>query len=190
MPYQKPLLVFAMQEESRESFAGFNVLHTGIGKVNACYGLSRYLRDHEPPSVIINMGTAGSRKHGSGQIVNCTQFIQRDMDVRALGFEKWQTPFSNDPVVIEYGITISGLPQGVCGTGDSFDATDLAGDFDVVDMEAYALALLCQREAIPFLCLKYISDGADDSAATDWNTALKRAAETLKTTLLTITSQH
>lgn len=185
MVLENPLFVFAMKEESRDAFSDYNVLHTGIGKVNASYSLSKTIQA-ERPSIIINMGTAGSRRHDSGSIINCTRFIQRDMDVSVLGFEKWQTPFSDDPVVIEYGHAVNDLPQGTCGTGDSFDASEVAAKFDVVDMEAYALALICQRENIPFLCLKYISDGADDAAVTDWNAALDQAAKALRETFLTI----
>lgn len=177
-----PLLVFAMKEESQDVFEGRNLLHCGIGKVNAAYGLTQALKNSRP-SLVINMGTAGSRKHKGGVIVNCTKFIQRDMDVTALGFEKWKTPFSSDPVVIEYGRSVAGFPQGVCGTGDNFDASERAGDFDVVDMEGYALALICQREAVPFLCLKYVSDGADGEAHKDWNAALHHTAEKLKEAL-------
>ncbi|MFP4313638.1 MAG: nucleosidase [Alphaproteobacteria bacterium] len=181
----KPLLVFAMKEESKDVFTGYEVLHTGIGKVNAAYALTARLANNKP-SIVINLGTAGSRKHKGGTIVNCTQFIQRDMDVTLLGFEKWQTPFSSDPVIIEHGKKIDGLTQGICGTGDNFDTSDNAIEFDAVDMEAYALALICARENIPFLCLKYISDGADDSAGKDWNKALEIAANSLKGSLLTI----
>ena len=178
----KPLLVFAMKEESQDVFSDYNVLHTGIGKMNAAYALTRALHASRP-ALVVNMGTAGSRKHKGGTIVNCTSFIQRDMDVTLLGFEKFQTPFSTDPVVIQYGRSIDGLPQGVCGTGDSFDSSEAAGAFDVDDMEAYALAVICQRESIPFLCLKYVSDGADGDAGTDWNEALHRTAEKLKEAL-------
>ncbi len=178
----EPLLVFAMKEESQDVFNGRTLLHTGIGKVNAAYALSRHIV-REKPSLVVNMGTAGSRKHEGGSIVNCTAFVQRDMDVTALGFERFQTPFSNDPVRIEYGQAVTGLPQGLCGTGDNFDASEAAQNFDVVDMEAYALALICQREDIPFLCLKYVSDGADDAAHMDWHEALHHAAIRLKDAL-------
>jgi adenosylhomocysteine nucleosidase len=177
-----PLLVFAMEQESQDVFQEYDVLHSGIGKVNAAYALTSRLKKNKP-SIVINMGTAGSRKHNGGTIVNCTAFIQRDMDVTPLGFPKWQTPFSSDPVKIDYGTTIKGLLQGVCGTGDNFDATENAANFDVVDMEAYALALICQREGIPFLCLKYVSDGANDDAHKDFNQALHDTAEKLKTAL-------
>lgn len=180
------LIVFAMEEESRDIFTARDVLHTGIGKVNAAYALTQHLhRDlaAKPPALVVNMGTAGSRKHKAGTVVNCTSFVQRDMNVSVLGFEKWQTPFSKDPVMLRTGQRIENLPEGICGTGDSFDDGADSAHFDVVDMEAYALALICQREEIPFLCLKYISDGADSNASQDWNDALNKAAETLKRTL-------
>jgi len=170
-----PLLVFAMKEESQDVFSGYDVLHAGIGKVNAAYALTTRLAQ-SAPGIVINMGTAGSRKHQGGQIINCTSFIQRDMDVTKLGFKKWQTPFSSDPVIINHGLAIDGLAQGVCGTGDSFDTSEAASHFDVVDMEAFALALICQRRNIPFLCLKYISDGANDDAHKDFSTALRDTA--------------
>ena len=178
----KPLLVFAMEQESQDVFASYDVLHSGIGKVNASYALTGRLLKNKP-SIVINMGTAGSRKHDGGAIINCTSFIQRDMDVTVLGFPKWQTPFSNDPVQIDYGHALKGFTQGICGTGDNFDATEGATHFDVVDMEAYALAVICQREKIPFLCLKYVSDGANDEANTDWAAALHHTAEQLKKAL-------
>lgn len=178
----KPLLVFAMKEESQDVFSSYDVLHSGIGKVNATYALtSRLLK--QKPSMVINMGTAGSRKHPGGAIVSCTSFVQRDMDVTALGFGKWKTPFSNDPVVINHGVHAKDFPEGLCGSGDNFDASAGAGDFDVVDMEAYALALICQREKIPFMCLKYVSDGADDDSHKDWKAALHDTAEKLKEAL-------
>lgn len=179
----KPLLVFAMKEESQDVFPEYDVLHTGIGKVNAAYGLMKYLAANPAPSVIINMGTAGSRRHKGGAIVNCTRFIQRDMDVTPLGIPLYQTPFSDDPVEIVYGKRIDSLPEGLCGTGDNFDTTEQAERFDVVEMEAYALALIARRENIPFLCLKYVSDGADGDGAGDWEKSLHKTAEALRASL-------
>lgn len=177
-----PLLVFAMKEESQDVFDDYDVLHTGIGKVNAVFALIQRIH-RQRPGMIVNMGTAGSRRHKGGTIVNPTRFVQRDMDVTALGFEKFQTPFSDDPVILEHGNRIEALPGGLCGTGDSFDASEGAAAFDVVDMEAYALALICRREDIPFLCLKYVSDGADGDAHADWREALHHTADRLRAAL-------
>jgi adenosylhomocysteine nucleosidase len=43
-------------------------------------------------------------------------------------------------------------------------------------MEAYALAKVCLLEGASFICVKYITDGADHSAASDWRTNVSRAA--------------
>ena len=69
------------------------------------------------------------------------------------------------------------LEDAVCGTGDSFDTAGPALHCDVVDMEGYAMAKVCRLEGMPFGCAKYISDGADHAAATDWRDSLPRAAE-------------
>lgn len=91
----KPLLVFAMKEESQDVFVDYDVLHCQIGKINASHNLMRQIAQNRP-ELVVNLGTAGSRKHAGGTIVNPTQFIQRDMDVTALGIELYQTPFSDD----------------------------------------------------------------------------------------------
>jgi len=43
-------------------------------------------------------------------------------------------------------------------------------------IKAYALAKVCRREQALFGCAKYITDGADHSAATDWQANLEHAA--------------
>ena len=47
-------------------------------------------------------------------------------------------------------------------------------------MEAYALAKVAMMENLPFLSLKYISDGADGNADDDWSLQVKKAAVALK----------
>lgn len=183
--YNNPILVFALESEARDEFHGFDVIFTGIGKVNAAFGLLKYLQNNKP-DLIINLGTAGGFGFEKGEIVCCTQFIQRDMDVRELGFELYKTPLSDDPIILDYGLTINGLHEEICGTGDHFENAHSTDAYRVVDMEAYALALTAQRENIPFLCLKYISDGADDSAANDWTEEVKKAAKKLKEVLAAI----
>lgn len=177
-----PLYVFAMPEEAGEEFSSLSPLFTGLGKVNAAYALTRQIMK-ERPGMIINLGSAGSNYYKMGSVVCCTKFIQRDMDVTALGFELYQTPFSNDPVVISHGLAIPGIAEGICGSGDSFETDHTAHQYNVVDMEAYSLALIAQREQIPFLCLKYITDGADGSSADDWQTSLKHASRALYSSL-------
>lgn len=177
------LFVFAMEAEAGTAFEGHNKLVTGLGKVNAAFELARAIHSLRP-KLIVNMGSAGSSHFRQGEVVCCTRFVQRDMDVRGLGFALYETPFSGLPPVLEYGLKLEGLSEGVCGTGDSFEMNHAVREYNVVDMEAYALALIAKKEAIPFLCLKYISDGADGSAAENWTIQVHRASEAYSAILL------
>ena len=40
-------------------------------------------------------------------------------------------------------------------------------------MGGYALAVVCAKLGVKFRCFKYISDNADNNAATDWESSLK-----------------
>lgn len=169
------LFVFALEMEAGEIFHHHNKLFTGIGKLNASYELTKAIHQKKP-ELIVNLGSAGSSQFSKGDVVCCTQFVQRDMDVRGLGYELYETPFSGVPTVLQYGLPMESLPAGICGTGDSFEMGHSETKYDVVDMEAYALATIAMKEKIPFLCLKYISDGADDNAADDWTVLVHKAA--------------
>lgn len=179
---QNPLYVFALESEALNLFDDKNLLFVGVGKINATYQLTKKIVQARP-SIIINLGSAGSSLHPRGSVVCCTQFIQRDMDVRMLGYELYETPSHNSNKILEYGLSIEGLEKGICGTGDNFETNLSTTDYNVVDMEAYSLAYIAQQEQIPFLCLKYISDGANNDAPLEWFETVKLSANALKKTL-------
>ncbi|MFY0256005.1 hypothetical protein ACDQ55_18865 [Chitinophaga sp. 30R24] len=176
---QNPLFVFALESEAIGEFEELDPLFVGIGKVNAAYHLTKRISVQQP-GVIINLGSAGSNKYQQGEVICCTQFVQRDMDVTPLGFAKYETPLSGQAPLLQYGLKVPGLQEGTCGTGDSFEIGHITSDYDVIDMEAYPLAWIAKEENIPFICLKYISDGADGKAAEDWQVAVHLAAAALK----------
>lgn len=173
--YTRPLFVYALEKEVGARVKMRDYVACGIGKVNATLALAKALM-HYQPDVIINLGSAGSNQFRQGELVCCTQFYQRDMDLTGLGYQPYETPFIKNGLLLDYGIGIENLPQGVCGTGDSFEMTLAKKPFSVVDMEAYALARVAQSHHLPFVCIKYISDGADDNAATDWEEQVHLAA--------------
>jgi adenosylhomocysteine nucleosidase len=176
---ERTLFVFALPSEAAEEFEHVNKVIVGIGKVNAAYELAKAIHQHKP-RLIINLGSAGSNVFKRGEVVCCTKFIQRDMDVRGLGFKLYETPFSGIEPILQYGIKIKGLPEGICGTGDSFEMNHSVSVYNVIDMEAYPLAYISMKENIPFLCLKYISDGADGTAADEWSVQVHNAAIAFK----------
>jgi adenosylhomocysteine nucleosidase len=177
------LVVMALPLEAQDVFqqAGIAVLYTGVGKVNAAMTLTRVLAGYRhagrPLPRIVNFGSAGSRRFATGTLVACTAFHQRDMDVSGLGFEPGATPYEEVPAVIGFSSPFDELLSATCGTGDSFETGERALTCDVVDMEAYALAKVCHVEGTTFACAKFVSDGADHAAATDWQANLHRAAE-------------
>ena len=160
------------------------LLFTGVGKVNAAHRLTRRLceeREQGKHPLVVNFGTAGSRRFATGALVACRHFVQRDMDVTGLGFAAHETPFESVPREIEFPEVFVGLEHGTCGSGDRFEAGRDDPSFDVVDMEAYALAKVCLLEGVPFACAKYVTDGADSNAMTDWHGNLPRAADAFVT---------
>jgi adenosylhomocysteine nucleosidase len=173
------LFVFALEYEASNEFDHCNKLVTGIGKVSAAYELTKQI-SKQRPGLIINLGSAGSNGFKKGDVVCCTRFVQRDMDVRGLGFQLYETPLSGIAPVLEYGMLLKDFPEGICGTGDSFEMNHFSADYNVIDMEAYSLAWVSMKEKIPFLCLKYISDGADGAAADDWTVQVHLAAAAFK----------
>lgn len=177
-----PLVVIALELEGQGLFeqANVSVLYTGLGKVNAALSLASRLSTLRAqgalPSLVVNFGTAGSRTFATGSVIACRQFVQRDMDVTGLGFALGETPFEKLPPMLAFPPVFQGLPEGVCGTGDRFETGAAGLACDVIDMEAYALAKACLVEDVPFACAKYISDGADHTAADDWQASLPGAA--------------
>jgi adenosylhomocysteine nucleosidase len=176
------LVAMALPAESAGVFenADVDVLYTGVGKVNAAIALMRRLvairRGGREPALVVNFGTAGSARLPARTLVACRRFVDRDMDVGALGFAPGVTPFDALPATLEFAACFPGLPEVVCGSGDSFATTDHGPACDVVDMEAYALAKACRIEAIPFACAKYVTDGADEHAARHWRENVAGAA--------------
>lgn len=176
------LIVAALKDETKHHFEeqGIPIIYTGIGKVNAAYcltlELARWQAEGRLPRAVINFGTAGSPVFKTHELVECTRFAQRDMDLSPLGFARGITPFEDTPPVLEVPKRLHGLATGTCGTGDSFETGSPAAHYEVVDMEAYALAKVCHLQGLPFMAVKYISDGSDHNAHNDWNENLHRAA--------------
>ena len=164
-------LIIALPEES-EGIEGYSIYLSGCGKVNATIATMEAI--DAGAKKIINYGTAGSVGNTSG-LVEVTGYVDRDMDVRPLGFRLGQTPF-------EEGIRI-GRKGLVVGSGDSFAVGKPEIECDIVDMEAYAIARVCKKYDVEFRCFKYISDKADENAASDWNENIRKGNQLFQTML-------
>lgn len=172
------VILVALEDEMPAAVAApWRVVHTGVGKVNAALAAARVLAE-EAPAHLINFGTAGALAEGMSGIVEVGRVFQRDMDVRALGFDIGQTPFDTDHFIDLHTKGVS------CGTGDQFVTALPALATDLVDMEAFAIAKACKRAGVPMHCWKFVSDKADDGAARDWTETLHQGAELFREMVL------
>ena len=141
------------------------VLFTGVGKVNAAIALTQAILT-SPPDLVINFGTAGRVRESVHGLVEISRVIQRDMNAAPLA-PRGQTPFDETPVALE-----SGRAGVICGTGDSFVMSRedwlVQQQVDVVDMELFALALVCTRLGVSWRSYKYVTDDTNEDSAEDW----------------------
>ena len=189
MKQSKILIVSALEVETQGQLNAYDVVYTGVGKVNATHKMTKFIESwgsEFPYDLVINYGTAGSRKIKKKTLVDCTKFVQRDMDVTGLGFMRGETPFEKEPpLMLETKSDFNPIGRNAtCGTGDCFveDKSQYYGE--VVDMEAYAIAKVCYLYDIPFISFKYITDGADEQAHEDWEKNLADGIQEFKTQIL------
>ena len=183
-PTEDYLVVSALASELPNALPQ-NLLFTGVGKVNATHILTRYLVNNPQVKTVINYGTCGGI-HGvsKGQIVKVTTFVQGDMYCGNLTEGKGIT-YGDDPAIA--GTINYGTDGVICRTQDQFiddiETLDklqylLEGNkFNIVDMEAYALAKTCAYLNVDFICYKYVSDDANEAASDDWEENVSKGEE-------------
>jgi len=174
-------LIMALPNESKGLFeqAGIDVHYSGIGKINAAFKAFEVIQK-TGCKTLINLGSAGSSHFDAHSLVEVVTFVQRDMDVSPLGFAVGVTPMDDEiPAEIHTQAHFELLPKGICGTGDSFETGVPKVSCNLVDMEAYALAKVCQKLGVRLISVKYITDGANDTAHLDWEENLLLGAQKL-----------
>ena len=174
-------LIMALPNESKGLFeqAGIRVHYSGIGKVNAAFKAFDVIQK-TGCKTLLNLGSAGSSQFDAHALVEVSTFVQRDMDVSPLGFAVGVTPMDDDhPAEIHLEAYFPYLEKGICGTGDSFETGIPKVPCDLVDMEGYAIAKVCKKLGVRLISVKYITDGANDTAHLDWEENLLLGAQKL-----------
>jgi len=168
------LLVFAHRDEATAfSSAGVPHLLTGVGKVNAALGLTDALRAAGRVDRVIVLGTAGVIGAGVSldTVYQVSAAVQHDFSLPSPRLEL------AGPLITE---------TAVVATGDVFVKNDdqrrqiAELGANLVDMETYAYATVCERLGVPLQIFKAPSDFAD-SATTDeeWDTIVFQKSEQL-----------
>lgn len=166
------------------------------GKINAAV-CAQAMIDKFGADKIINTGVGCSLSENVAikNIVIASDVCQHDINMTALGDPRG---FINglNKIKIETDASISDklariainsgerIHRGTVASGDTFIAGTelkrfLAEEFGAVcgEMEGGAIGQVCASNNIPFAVLRSISDGGDDSAAIDYPTFKKIAAE-------------
>lgn len=177
--------------------ARFTPLICGVGPVEAAVSITRTLSDlavdGKLPSLVVSLGSAGSRSLLQCEVYQAGSVSYRDMDASPLGFAKGQTPFLDLPPVLALGPALPGLEQMHLSTGANIvsGAAYDAIAADMVDMETYAILRACQSFGVPLIALRGISDGvAELSGLTDWTQYLHIIDEKLAAIVDRIEALH
>lgn len=163
------LLIMALRQESQNLFENMQIFpaYCGVGQLNAAYTTHKLILERKPQHVL-NLGTAGSHTLPVGTLVECTSFVQRaPADTLTIPTKTLHTPSRTD------------LPPAVCGTADFISTSPSSFKCDVMDMEAYAMAFVCEKMQIPFTSIKYVTDQSDAKTAEDWKHNLLPGAHML-----------
>ncbi|MBQ8208494.1 MAG: 5'-methylthioadenosine/adenosylhomocysteine nucleosidase [Clostridia bacterium] len=168
----------------------------GIGKVFAAICAQTMILRYSP-DIIINTGVAGTLTNELSvcDVAVSSDVVQHDMDTSAIG----------DPVGLISGINIINIPAderlcaavtaaarkiglntlaGTIASGDMFVAdgtkkTYIRDTFGAIacEMEGASIGHVCYVNSVPFVVIRAISDGGDDSAAMSYDKFVTVAAE-------------
>ena len=151
-------------------------IFSGIGKANAAMNVMQAVMEFEP-DFVLNIGTAGTLKHSVGDILVCNHFVDRDMvSLTALGLEA--EIITTVPECMNLSSLIKGeIVSGdfIVNTGDDFVTASSEITGDVIDMEAYAEALVCNKMNLPFISIKYVTDVVGKNSVAIWEDKLADA---------------
>lgn len=177
------LVTFAVKEEIFEIKLPYShrILRTGIGKTKSAFKLTQSILE-DRPDLVLNIGTAGSLSHDVGNVFIVREFVDRDYEATKLPGIKYTIDglflISDLPILLTQVKQYDRL--GVCSTGDTFVTESSSHHIDVVDMEAYAQAYVCQQLKVPFLSVKYVTDKIGENSITHWEDKLSDARIGLK----------
>lgn len=163
----KTLLLVALPEEFDANLVNIPVVYTGVGLSNAAIMTYEAIVKYKPQR-IINYGSAGALKDVHG-LLTVAAVCQRDANCEPLR----ERGFMLGENILYYQSGHSGVR---CGSGNNFvmDPDQWTKDHcDIVDMELWAIAKVCDRLHISWISKKWISDKADGDAANSWEGSLK-----------------
>lgn len=167
----KTLVLVALPEELDSTLISSPVVYTGVGLTNSAMMTYDAIVKYQPEKVI-NYGSAGSLKNHKG-LLTVAAVCQRDANCEPLR----ERGFMLGENILYYQSGHSGVR---CGSGNNFvtDPDQWTRDHcDIVDMELWAIAKVCDKLNVPWISMKWVSDNADSEAGNTWESALSKGQE-------------
>lgn len=145
------------EEENLYRKENITLLISGIGKQRTAICLTKYLCKNEKPSIIINIGYAGSTDIPVGKWVNIT---------RSYNYE-WEIPGEEKYSMLECGnqklevLKNEEIEKVECYSAECFVVETDIDEHVAFDMELHSIAIVCDEFKIPLYSIKKISDNLD-----------------------------
>ena len=171
------ILAATNKEILSQEFNDCDILISGVGMINACFGLTKYLQE-KTPDIIINIGIAGAfkKEYVLGDVLEVSQDCFSEMGVQNrdsflnmsdIGFDV-DTTFQYSPqtnLVQARGITVN----TVHGKNEAIEEVVKRLNPDLESMEGAAFMMVCQKFNIRFIQIRSVSNYVEERNKEKWN---------------------
>ena len=172
---------------------------SNVGKVNSAR-VTQMLIDKFNPSLVINVGTAGSVDNSLdiGDVIVAQKLVQSDFDVTPFGRQLGEIENIGEYIEVDKQLlnlfNDMDVTIGCIATADKFvvdieEKNNIRNTFNAlcVEMEGASIAQVCYLDKIPFIAIRSITDKLDGSSKIDFEIFLelssKKASNILKEVL-------
>jgi futalosine hydrolase len=172
------LIVAATNKEIlSQEFNDCDILISGVGMINACFGLTKYLQENKP-DIIINVGVAGAfkKEYVLGDVLEVSRDCFSEMGVQNrdrflnmsdVGLDV-DTTFQYSPqtnLIQARGITVN----TVHGKNEAIEEVVKRLNPDLESMEGAAFMLVCQKFNIRFIQIRSVSNYVEERNKEKWD---------------------
>lgn len=160
-----------------------------VGKVNSARSC-QMLIDKFNPSLVINVGTAGSvdNRLEIGDVVVANRLVQYDFDVTPFGRKLGEIENIGECIKVnddllklfnDMNVTIGGIASGDKFIVDINEKNNIRNIFNAlcIEMEGASIAQVCYLDNIQFLVIRSITDKLDGSSKIDFEAFLELSSK-------------
>ena len=178
------------------------VVKSNVGKVNSAR-VCQILIDRFNPSLVINVGTAGSvdNKLDIGDIVVANKLVQYDFDVTPFGRKIGEIENIGEHIEVKKELlelfNDMNVNIGCIASGDKFivkreEKDNIRNNFNAlcIEMEGASIAQVCYLDNIPFLVIRSITDKLDGSSKIDFETFLESSSKKVTSILKEVLKKY